>query len=118
MSCKVAFIGLGVMGYPMAGYISKAEHNVTVFNRTTSKADKWLKEYKGSKAETPAKAADGADFVFTCVGNDNDLKEVAIGKKGIFNSIKKLCPIHEKNVKTKPKIIILKLDLTISIIIL
>ena len=89
MSCKVAFIGLGVMGYPMAGYISKAGHNVTVFNRTTSKADKWLKEYKGSKEDTPAKAAEGADFVFTCVGNDNDLKEVTFGDKGIFKTIKK-----------------------------
>jgi len=89
MSCKVAFIGLGVMGYPMAGYISKAGHNVTVYNRTTTKADKWLSEYKGSKAETPTKAADGADFVFTCVGNDNDLKEVTFGDNGIFKSIKK-----------------------------
>ena len=59
MTCKVAFIGLGVMGFPMAGYISKAGHNVTVFNRTSSKADQWLSEYKGSKAETPAKAAAG-----------------------------------------------------------
>ena len=89
MSCKVSFIGLGVMGYPMAGYISKAGHNVTVFNRTTAKADKWLTEYKGSKAETAAKAADGSDFVFTCVGNDNDLKEVTFGDNGIFKSIKK-----------------------------
>ena len=89
MSCKVAFIGLGVMGYPMAGYISKAGHNVTVYNRTTAKADKWLTEYKGSKAETAAKAADGSDFVFTCVGNDNDLKEVTFGDNGIFKSIKK-----------------------------
>jgi len=88
MSCKVAFIGLGVMGYPMAGYISKAEHNVTVFNRTTAKADKWLNEYKGLKAETPAKAVDGADFVFTCVGNDNDLREVTFGDNGIFKTIK------------------------------
>jgi len=88
MTCKVAFIGLGVMGYPMAGYISKAEHNVTVFNRTTAKADKWLNEYKGLKAETPAKAADGADFVFTCVGNDNDLREVTFGDNGIFKTIK------------------------------
>ena len=55
MSCNVAFIGLGVMGYPMAGYISKAGHNVTVYNRTSSKADKWIKEYKGSKADTPAR---------------------------------------------------------------
>ena len=89
MTCKVAFIGLGVMGYPMAGYISKAGHNVTVYNRTTAKADKWLTEYKGSKAETAAKAADGSDFVFTCVGNDNDLKEVTFGDNGIFKSIKK-----------------------------
>ena len=89
MTCKVAFIGLGVMGYPMAGYISKAGHSVTVYNRTSSKADKWLKEYKGLKAETPSKAAEGSDFVFTCVGNDNDLSEVTIGKDGIYNSIKK-----------------------------
>jgi len=89
MTCKVAFIGLGVMGYPMAGYISKGGHNVTVFNRTTSKADKWLSEYKGKKALTPAKASENADFVFTCVGNDNDLSEVTIGKDGIYNTIKK-----------------------------
>ena len=89
MSCKVSFIGLGVMGYPMAGYISKAGHNVTVYNRTKSKAEKWIKEYKGKIAETPEEAAKDSDFVFTCVGNDDDLKEVAIGKKGIFNSIKK-----------------------------
>ena len=89
MSCNVAFIGLGVMGYPMAGYISKAGHNVTVYNRTVEKADKWLSEYKGLKADTPAKAAENADFVFSCVGNDDDLKEVAIGKDGIYTTIKK-----------------------------
>ena len=89
MSCKVSFIGLGVMGYPMAGYISKAGHNVTVYNRTKSKAENWIKEHKGKIAETPEEAAKDSDFVFTCVGNDNDLKEVAIGKKGIFNTIKK-----------------------------
>ncbi len=89
MTCNVTFIGLGVMGYPMAGYISKAGHNVTVFNRTKSKAEKWVSEYKGSKADTPAKAAEGADFVFTCVGNDDDLSEVTIGKDGIYNTIKK-----------------------------
>ena len=89
MSCKVSFIGLGVMGYPMAGYISKAGHNVTVYNRTKSKAEKWIKQYKGKIADTPEDAAKDADFVFTCVGNDNDLKEVAIGRKGIFNTIKK-----------------------------
>ena len=86
---NVAFIGLGVMGYPMAGYISKAGHNVTVYNRTAAKADKWVAEYKGSKADTPAKAAEDADFVFTCVGNDNDLKEVTIGENGIYTTIKK-----------------------------
>ena len=89
MSCKVSFIGLGVMGYPMAGYISKAGHIVTVYNRTKSKAEKWAKEYKGKIAETPEEAAKESDFVFTCVGNDNDLKEVATGEKGIFNTIKK-----------------------------
>ena len=86
---NVAFIGLGVMGYPMAGYISKAGHNVTVYNRTTAKADKWVAEYKGSKADTPAKAAEVADFIFTCVGNDDDLKEVTIGENGIYTTIKK-----------------------------
>ena len=89
MSCNVAFIGLGVMGYPMAGYISKAGHNVTVYNRTSAKADKWVLEYKGSKADTPAKAAEGADYIFTCVGNDNDLREVTFGVNGIFKTIKK-----------------------------
>ena len=78
MSCKVSFIGLGVMGYPMAGYISKAGHNVTVYNRTKSKAEKWIKEYKGKIAETPEEAAKESDFVFTCVGIVEDLNEVAI----------------------------------------
>ena len=86
---NVAFIGLGVMGYPMAGYISKAGHDVTVYNRTRAKADKWVAEFKGSKADTPAKASEGADFVFTCVGNDNDLREVTFGDNGIFKTIKK-----------------------------
>ena len=89
MSCNVAFIGLGVMGYPMAGYISKGGHNVTVYNRTGAKADKWLKDFKGKKADTPKDAAKDADYVFTCVGNDNDLREVTFGEKGIFKSIKK-----------------------------
>ena len=89
MSCNVAFIGLGVMGYPMAGYISKAGHNVTVYNRTSTKADKWVAEFKGSKANTPAEAADGAEYIFTCVGNDNDLREVTFGDDGIFKTIKK-----------------------------
>ena len=89
MSCNVAFIGLGVMGYPMAGYISKAGHNVTVYNRTGTKADKWISEYKGSKADTPANAVKSADYIFTCVGNDNDLREITFGDNGIFKKIKK-----------------------------
>ena len=89
MSCNVAFIGLGVMGYPMAGYISKGGHNVTVFNRTKSKAEKWIKEYNGKMADTPAEAAKDAEYIFTCVGNDNDLKEVTFGENGVFKTIKK-----------------------------
>jgi len=89
MTCNVAFIGLGVMGYPMAGYISKAGHNVTVFNRTTAKAEKWVDEYKGKMAETPAEAAKDAEYIFTCVGNDNDLREVTFGDKGAFKTIQK-----------------------------
>ena len=89
MSCNVAFIGLGVMGYPMAGYISKAGHNVTVFNRTKAKAEKWISEYKGKMAETPAEATKDAEYIFTCVGNDNDLREVTFGDNGVFKTIKK-----------------------------
>ena len=89
MSSNVAFIGLGVMGYPMAGYISKAGHNVTVFNRTKSKAEKWIDEYKGKMAETPAEAAKDAEYIFTCVGNDNDLREVSLGENGLYNTAKK-----------------------------
>ena len=89
MTCKVAFIGLGVMGFPMAGYISKAGHNVTVFNRTKSKAEKWVSEYKGNIAESPAEAAKDAEYIFTCVGNDNDLREVTFGEQGAFKTIQK-----------------------------
>ena len=89
MSCKVAFIGLGVMGYPMAGYISKAGHDVTVYNRTKAKAEKWIKERKGKSADTPMEAAKDCDFIFTCVGNDNDLREVTLGDKGLFKTAKK-----------------------------
>ena len=89
MASNVSFIGLGVMGYPMAGYISKAGNNVTVFNRTKSKAEKWISEYEGKIAETPAEAAKDADYIFTCVGNDNDLREVTFGENGIFKTIKK-----------------------------
>ncbi|MDC0435613.1 NAD(P)-dependent oxidoreductase [Pelagibacteraceae bacterium] len=89
MSNKVAFIGLGVMGFPMAGYISKAGHDVTVYNRTAAKAEKWAQTYKGKTASTPAEAAKEADFIFTCVGNDNDLKEVTTGPEGAFQNVKK-----------------------------
>ncbi len=89
MSYKVSFIGLGVMGYPMAGFISKAGHDVTVFNRTKAKAEKWVKEYKGKAADTPAEAAKDSDFIFTCVGNDDDLREVSIGKDGLYKTAKK-----------------------------
>ena len=89
MSQKVTFIGLGVMGFPMAGYISKAGHDVTVYNRTSAKADKWTGTYKGKTASTPAEAAKDADFIFTCVGNDNDLREVSTGPDGAFQNIKK-----------------------------
>ena len=88
---KVSFIGLGVMGYPMAGHISKAGHDVTFFNRTTSKAEKWTKEYGGKFAKSPMEAVKDSDFIFSCVGNDNDLREVTIGENGLFKSAKKNC---------------------------
>lgn len=76
---KVAFIGLGVMGYPMAGHLAKrGGHQLTVFNRTTAKAEKWTADYGGRFSPTPKAAAEGADFVFTCVGNDNDLRSVTL----------------------------------------
>jgi len=87
---KVAFIGLGVMGYPMAGHLSKrGSHDVTVFNRTTAKAEKWAAEHGGKFAPTPRDAAEGADFVFTCVGNDDDLRSVTTGSNGAFDGMKK-----------------------------
>ncbi len=86
---KAAFIGLGVMGYPMAGYVQKGGHDVTVYNRTAGKAEKWCKEFGGSHAATPAEAAGGADFVFCCVGNDDDLRSVTTGQSGAFHGIKK-----------------------------
>ncbi|RVU84160.1 NAD(P)-dependent oxidoreductase [Leucothrix sargassi] len=85
---KVAFIGLGVMGYPMAGHLAAAGHTVCVYNRTTSKAETWVAEHGGHHAETPAAAAEGADFVFSCVGNDDDLRSVTIGEQGAFKSMK------------------------------
>lgn len=81
---KVAFIGLGVMGYPMAGHLSKAGHNVTVYNRTHAKAQAWAEEFGGTSADTPAKAARNADVVFTCVGNDDDLRSVTTSEQGVL----------------------------------
>lgn len=81
---KLAFLGLGVMGYPMAGYLAKAGHDVTVYNRTAAKAEKWAAEFGGGCAKTPAKAAQGADFVMSCVGNDDDLRAVCLGDDGAF----------------------------------
>ncbi len=86
---SVAFIGLGVMGYPMAGFLkTKGGHDVTVYNRTAAKAEKWATEYGGSFASTPADAAEDADFIFCCVGNDDDLRSVTIGENGAFHTIK------------------------------
>lgn len=85
---KVAFLGLGVMGYPMAGYLkNKGGHDVTVYNRTAAKAEKWAAEFSGKSAKTPAEAAKGADFVFSCVGNDDDLRSVTLGENGAFASM-------------------------------
>jgi 3-hydroxyisobutyrate dehydrogenase len=87
---KVAFIGLGVMGYPMAGHLkNKGGHEVTVFNRTVAKADKWVAQHGGKRAITPREAAEGNDFVMACVGNDTDLREVTLGKDGAFSGMKK-----------------------------
>jgi 3-hydroxyisobutyrate dehydrogenase len=87
---KVAFLGLGVMGYPMAGHLkNKGGHDVTVYNRTAAKAEKWVKEYGGKSAPTPKEAAQGQDFVMACVGNDNDLREVTLGPSGCFQSMSK-----------------------------
>ena len=79
---KVAFLGLGVMGYPMAGHLQKAGHAVTVYNRTTPKAEKWAAEHGGSFRATPREAAEGQDFVMACVGNDDDLRSVVLGEDG------------------------------------
>jgi 3-hydroxyisobutyrate dehydrogenase-like beta-hydroxyacid dehydrogenase len=84
MNFNVAFIGLGVMGYPMAGYLSKAGHKTTVYNRTAARTDQWLEAFGGTGAATPGEAAEGADFVFCCVGNDDDLRSVTTGPEGAF----------------------------------
>ena len=81
---KVAFIGLGVMGYPMAGHLARAGHSVTVYNRSPAKAQAWVAEFGGSAKATPREAATGADIVFSCVGNDDDLRAVTLGADGAF----------------------------------
>jgi len=85
---KTAFIGLGVMGYPMAGHLVSQGHDVTVYNRTAKKAEAWVKEHGGASAATPAKTADGCDVVFSCVGNDDDLRSIVYGDDGILAGMK------------------------------
>ena len=86
---KITFLGLGVMGFPMAGHLANFGHEVTVYNRTKSKATKWLENFKGNVAETPKLASFNADIIISCVGNDNDLKEITLSKDGAFQSINK-----------------------------
>jgi 3-hydroxyisobutyrate dehydrogenase len=86
---KVAFIGLGVMGFPLAGHLAtRGHHDVVVLNRTSAKADAWVARFGGTAAPTPAAAAEGADFVFACVGNDDDLRAVTLGPDGAFRALK------------------------------
>ena len=86
---NLSFIGLGVMGFPMAGHLAEAGHKVTVYNRSSDKTKKWSSIYGGKTAKTPADAAEGADFIMCCVGNDDDLREVTTGANGAFSNIKK-----------------------------
>ena len=86
---KIAFLGLGVMGYPMAGHLATAGHNVTVYNRTISKAKKWISEFRGAMANTPSKAVENAGFVMSCVGNDSDLLDITMGENGAFSKMEK-----------------------------
>ncbi len=89
MNNKVSFLGLGVMGYPMAGHLSKVGYEVTVYNRTKPRAEQWLKEFKGSKAASPLEAVKGSSVVFACVGNDKDIKEICMGDNGAFLGMEK-----------------------------
>src|SRR5215218_69925 len=86
---RLAFLGLGVMGYPMAGHLAKAGHHVTVFNRSPQKAAQWVAEHRGKAAPTPAAAAKDADIVMMCVGNDDDVRQVIMGKDGVLEGIAK-----------------------------
>jgi 3-hydroxyisobutyrate dehydrogenase-like beta-hydroxyacid dehydrogenase len=85
---KVAFLGLGVMGFPMAGWLAKKGHDVTVYNRTAAKADKWCAQHTGKAAATPAEASAGAEIVFSCLGDDPDLREVALGTDGVIAAMR------------------------------
>jgi len=85
---KIAFIGLGVMGFPMAGHLSRAGYDMQVYNRSPEKAKQWVEQYQGKIFQTPAEAAKGADIVFSCVGNDDDLKQVTLGEQGAFSGMK------------------------------
>src|SRR5581483_1937970 len=86
---QVAFLGLGVMGYPMAGHLARAGHDVTVYNRSAAKAQQWVSQYGGRSASTPAAAAREAELVMMCVGNDNDVREVAMGTDGALAGMRK-----------------------------
>ena len=86
---KVAFLGLGVMGYPMAGHLKANGHDVTVYNRTAARAEKWVEEFGGRRAPAASEAAKGQEFVFACVGNDDDLRAVTTGAEGAFESLEK-----------------------------
>lgn len=83
---KIAWIGLGVMGFPMAGHLMRAGHDVTVFNRTQKMSDEWMKRYSGAVAPSPAAAAEGAEIIFSCVGNDDDLRAVTTGPDGALDA--------------------------------
>ena len=85
---RTAFLGLGMMGYPMAGHLARAGHQVTVYNRTADKADRWARDHDGRHQPTPRQAAEGAEFVMACVGNDDDLRSVVLGEDGAFAGMK------------------------------
>ena len=94
---KVAFLGLGVMGYPMAGHLKTKGHDVTVYNRTAAKAEKWVEEFGGRAAPSAMEAAKGKEFVFACVGNDDDLRAVTTGAAGAFESLEKIGGIRRSH---------------------
>ena len=88
MSVKIAFLGLGVMGFPMAGHLSKNNYDLNIYNRSVSKSENWIKNYQGNLCKTPAEAIENADYIITCVGEDKDLLEIFEGSNGILEKIK------------------------------